>query len=207
MGPYFQSASIWLGWVLEMSGRTSVPKWPLGYPPPPEVTIDALSQFDAIYMIIPAYTSIFVLCLKHSWNTGLPMYLIRWWRTWATVDLLHYLKKSRFLMENRIQTCFHDRTRCKIHRGCVLMDKYTQIVPWSKIIVQKYDISVSVETFIAHSHKTLRWISILVATFNFYMLWLQSNRSYFIPVLYVYINKRRKFSKGIFSNDYYFYLR
>ena len=31
-----------------------------------EVTIDALSQFDAIYMIIPAYTSIFVLFLKHS---------------------------------------------------------------------------------------------------------------------------------------------
>ena len=43
-------------------------------------------------------------------------------------------------MENRIQTCFHDRTSCKIHRGCVLMDKYTQVVPWSKIIVQKYDI-------------------------------------------------------------------
>ena len=28
----------------------------------------------------------------------------------------------------------------KIHRGCVLKDKYTQVVPWSKIIVQKYDI-------------------------------------------------------------------
>ena len=26
---------------------------------PPEVAIDALSQFDAIHMIIPAYTSIF----------------------------------------------------------------------------------------------------------------------------------------------------
>ena len=43
-------------------------------------------------------------------------------------------------MENRIQTCFHDRTSCKIHRGCVLKDKYTQVVPWSKITVQKYDI-------------------------------------------------------------------
>ena len=58
----------------------------------------------------------------------------------ATVDLQHYLKKCRFLMENRIQTCFPDRTSCKIHRGCVLMDKYTQVVSWSKIIVQKYDI-------------------------------------------------------------------
>ena len=38
-------------------------------------------------------------------------------------------------MENRIQTCFHDRTGCKIHSGCVLMDKYIQVVPWSKIIV------------------------------------------------------------------------
>ena len=43
-------------------------------------------------------------------------------------------------MENRIQTCFHDRTSCKIHRGRVLIDKYAQVVPWSKIIVQKYDI-------------------------------------------------------------------
>ena len=43
-------------------------------------------------------------------------------------------------MKNRNKTCFHDRTSCKIYRGCVLMDKYTQIVPWSKIIVQKYDI-------------------------------------------------------------------
>ena len=35
----------------EMSGRTSVPKRPLGYPPPlPQITIDALSQFDAIYL-------------------------------------------------------------------------------------------------------------------------------------------------------------
>ena len=72
------------------------------------------------------------------------------------------------------------------------MDKYTQVIPWSKIIVQKDDIICFRGTFIAHSHKTLRWISILVATFNFYMLCLQSNRSYFIPVLYVYINKRKK---------------
>ena len=49
-------------------------------------------------------------------------------------------KKKRFLMENRIQTCFHDRASCKIHRECVLMDKYTQIVPLSKNMVQKYDI-------------------------------------------------------------------
>ena len=34
--------------------------------PPPEVTIDALSHFDAIYMLIPAYASICVLFLKHS---------------------------------------------------------------------------------------------------------------------------------------------
>ena len=139
MGPYFQSPSIWKWLVLEMSGRTSLPKWPLGYLRPFEVTIDALSQFDAIYMIIPAYTSI----LSYFLNTAeTPAYLciIRWWWTWATVDLLHYLKNCRFLMENRIQTCFHDRTSCKIHRRCVLMDKYTQIVPWSKIIVQKYDI-------------------------------------------------------------------
>ena len=33
---------------------------------PTEVTSDALSHFDAIYMIIPAYTCVFVLCLKHS---------------------------------------------------------------------------------------------------------------------------------------------
>ena len=72
------------------------------------------------------------------------------------------------------------------------MDKYAQVVPWSKIIVQNMILSVSVERFIVHSHKTLRWISILVAMFNFYMLCLQSNRSYFIPVLYVYINKRKK---------------
>ena len=62
------------------------------------------------------------------------------------------------------------------------------------------------------------------------MLCLQSNRSYFIPVLYVYIKKQNKnqkkkkkkknnkkqknakstygqFSISIFSNDYYFYLR
>ena len=122
MAPYFQSPSIWMGWVLEMSGRTSVPKWPLGYPPPnpPEVTIYVLSQFDAIYIIIPAYSSIFVLFLKHSWNTGLSMY--------------------HMVMANMGYRSFHDRTSCKIHRRCVLTDKYTQIVPWSKIIVQKYDI-------------------------------------------------------------------
>ena len=43
-------------------------------------------------------------------------------------------------MENRIQTCFHDQTSCKIHRGWVLVDKYTQIFPWSKHIVQKYEV-------------------------------------------------------------------
>ena len=59
-------------------------------------------------------------------------------------------------MENCIKTCSHDRTSCKIHRGWVLMDKYTQIVPWSKTIVQNMILPVSVETFIAHSHKRLR---------------------------------------------------
>ena len=73
------------------------------------------------------------------------------------------------------------------------MDKYTQIVPWIKNIVQKYDISM--EPFIAHSHKTLRWISILMAMFNFNMRCLQSNRSYFILVLYVYIKKKKKKKK------------
>ena len=44
-------------------------------------------------------------------------------------------------MENRMQTCFHDRTSCKMHRGWVLMDKYIQIVSWIKNIIQKYDIT------------------------------------------------------------------
>ena len=135
MGPYFQGPSIWMGWILENSDRTSVPKWPLGYPsPPPEVTIDALSQFDAIHIIIPAYTSIFVLFLKHSWNTGLSMYHT----VMANMGCITW-KNAVFSWKSH-KTSFHDRTSCKIHRGCVLMYKYTQIVPWSKIIVQKYDI-------------------------------------------------------------------
>ena len=70
------------------------------------------------------------------------------------------------------------------------MDKYAQVVPWSKVFVQKYDIiCFRGKVYRAQSQN---WISILVATFNFYMLCLQSNRSYFIPVLYVYINKREK---------------
>ena len=47
--------------------RTKMTPWlPPPPPPPQEVTIDTLSQFDAIYMIIPAYASMFVLFLKHS---------------------------------------------------------------------------------------------------------------------------------------------
>ena len=72
------------------------------------------------------------------------------------------------------------------------MDKYTQVVPWSKIIVQKYDIICFRGNVYRAQSQNVRWISILVATFNFYMLCLQSNRSYFIPVLYVHINKRKK---------------
>ena len=34
--------------------------------PPREVTSDELSHFDAIYMLLPAYTSVFVLFLKQS---------------------------------------------------------------------------------------------------------------------------------------------
>ena len=173
MGPYFQSPSIWMGWVLEMSGRTSVPKWPLGYPHPREVTIDDLSQFDAIYMRIPAYTSIFVLFLKHSWNTGLSMY--------HTV-MANIAYKRVFMIE----------PVAKYIRDASLWISTPKYSLGAKLLYKNMILSVSVEKFIAHSHKSLRWISILVATFNFYMLWLQSNRSYFVPVLYVYINKRKK---------------
>ena len=72
------------------------------------------------------------------------------------------------------------------------MDKYAQVVPWSKIIVQKYDI-------ICFRGKVYRAQS-QNATVNFnFSRHVQfphglftSNRSYFIPVLYVYINKRKK---------------
>ena len=50
------------------------------------------------------------------------------------------LEKMPFSHGKSHTNVFHDRTSCKIHRGCVLMDKYTQRGPWSKIIVQKYDI-------------------------------------------------------------------
>ena len=59
-------------------------------------------------------------------------------------------------MENRIQTRFRDRTRCKIHRGWVLMDKYTKIVPWSKHIVQRYDITCFHGNVYRAHRKTLR---------------------------------------------------
>ena len=144
-------------------------------------------------------TSIYLCFCPISWTQLNHPLIIRWWWPWATVDLLRYLKKKCcFLMENRIQTCFHDRTGCKIHRGWVLMDKYTQIVPWSKHIVQRYDITCFRANVYRAHHKTLRWISILVATFNVYMHCLQSNRSYFIPVLYVYINKRKKHPLTVF---------
>ena len=67
------------------------------------------------------------------------------------------------------------------------MVKYTQIVPWSKIIVQKYDIICFRGNVYRAQSQNLRRISILVATFNFYMLCLESNRSYFIPVSYVHV--------------------
>ena len=62
-------------------------------------------------------------------------------------------KENAVLVENRIQMCFHDRTCGKIHRGCVLMDKYTQVVPWSKIIVQKYIICFRENVYRAQSQK------------------------------------------------------
>ena len=79
------------------------------------------------------------------------------------------------------------------------MDKYTQIVPWSKIIVQKYDIICFRGNVYRAQSQNATVNSILVATFNFYMLWLQSNRSYFIPVSYVYIKKNAKSTYGQFS--------
>ena len=144
------------------------------------------------YMIIPGYLYFCPFFLNTA-ETPAYLCIIRWWRTWGYRIFTALLGKMLFFfMENRIQTCFHDQTSCKIHRGCVLMDKYAQVVIGAKLLYKNMILSVSVEKFIVHSHKTLRWISILVATFNFYMLCLQSNRSYFIPVLYVYINKRKK---------------
>ena len=191
MGPYFQCRSIWMGWVFEMSGRTSVPTWPLGYPPPHEVTIDALSQFDAIYMIIPAYTSIFVLFLKQSWNTGLSMYHtvmanMGYHRFTALLEKMPFShgksKKKRVFMIEPVAKYIGDASLWISTPKQSLGAK----------LLYKNILSVSVETFIAHNHKTLWWISILVTTFHFYMLWLQNNSSYFIPVSYVYINKRKK---------------
>ena len=73
------------------------------------------------------------------------------------------------------------------------MDKYTKEVPWSKTIVQKYDIiCFRGNVYRAQSQNA-------TVNFNFsrhvqflHALFTKLYRSYFIPVLYVYINKRKK---------------